>query len=684
MRVSQRSEGATLIVSLLIVMLILAVIMGITAQVTLSTRRSTADQQQLLAARYAAESGIARVQARLKVMNDMLLSSSLPRETKNSEVQAQMLALCGISGIPSSTTSSVQLCDLKDSSTGLRSSDDASNPRVALFTDAVSEQVFAAHGFSSTDKAARSRFWSEMLSGQAGMQYSGGGTDKFLAQFGLQPTRLVMDGPNTYHLYFKVPALSSQGMSGQVSQNVSARSSEPEYFFRISRDPFAKYALFSNHHYLSAQSETNGTGIYFIDSTQFNGPVHTNQHFAFDGKPWFGGDVTSAGCPAGAIGLVTTSTGEQEDGCTATATPGAYFDGTDYQFLKPDQMGSDAKPTYTSSGGRVTAPDFNGSVTWTAPFLSLPANSNDQAADALAFGLPLTGEVSDMQLYREIIGGVERQRITYTQGGVTVQLSYGPDHLMYLLNPLTNQWEVAGKDALGNIISRDVNDNLIPTANQLKFNGVISVQGGGITSLNGGPNVAQPDANGASIASFAGLTVAATGDIGITSNLKYTTPPCAGDAKTSVCNNLDARNILGVFSSGGNVNIVSPASGKATRISNDPVIQAVLMASKGAVQVEGYDQGTAMGKVNLLGGIIENYYGAFGQFSGGSLIHGFGRNFVYDQRTSDGFAPPSFPTQKIWTFKLGMKDAEGKEQVLSKYGIQLQGDMVSTGQGWKP
>ena len=57
MRTTERTQGATLIVSLLLVMLLLAVIMSVTAQVTLSARRSSTDQESILRAQLAAESG---------------------------------------------------------------------------------------------------------------------------------------------------------------------------------------------------------------------------------------------------------------------------------------------------------------------------------------------------------------------------------------------------------------------------------------------------------------------------------------------------------------------------------------------------------------------------------------------------------------------------------------------------
>jgi hypothetical protein len=42
--------------------------------------------------------------------------------------------------------------------------------------------------------------------------------------------------------------------------------------------------------------------------------------------------------------------------------------------------------------------------------------------------------------------------------------------------------------------------------------------------------------------------------------------------------------------------------------------------------------------VHLRGGVVQNYYGAFGTF--GSNMTGYGRDFRYDNR---GFIPPYYP-----------------------------------------
>jgi len=74
------------------------------------------------------------------------------------------------------------------------------------------------------------------------------------------------------------------------------------------------------------------------------------------------------------------------------------------------------------------------------------------------------------------------------------------------------------------------------------------------------------------------------------------------------------------------------------------------MAPHGVFTVDDYDSGSSRGTATLLGGVITDYYGAFGTFSGSSGMRtGYGRNFVYDNRVLKGMAPPYFPFMDKFT-----------------------------------
>jgi len=197
----------------------------------------------------------------------------------------------------------------------------------------------------------------------------------------------------------------------------------------------------------------------------------------------------------------------------------------------------------------------------------------------------------------------------------------------------------------------------------LTFNGVVHVDGTVERVRGPGRTPAgstDPDTAPPAIASFAQVTVAAERGVRITGDLKYEDLPCVGTPTRgpggtvvpAVCDNLDARNILGIYSQGttgspGNV-MIGHNNGNATLNAPDNVtIHGVLMSSTGIVGVESFNSGGVRGTVNLIGGVIEYYYGAFGTFnaSTGLNTHGYGRAFTFDRRTRDtGLAPPYFPT----------------------------------------
>lgn len=663
MRPTERTQGATLIVSLLLVMLLLAVIMSVTAQVTLSARRSSTDQESILRAQLAAESGTALVQARLRVMSTLLRSAQFkPADTP--VVMDDLAALCGLSSLPSVPVGS-DVCDLSSRPQGLR---DAGDARVRLLVRAVSASAFAAAGLDGGTDAKRAAYWSDLFSGPDGTTLTGAPTSAtYAVTYGLRPTRLTRSGVSEYRLFFTMPDAQVTGAAASATRQVRLRAEQTGLNLVIQRPSLAPNALFTNHHFASPEAEAAGDRITFTSRTMFSGPVHTNGQFRFMGRPWFGGAVTSAGCRAGQIQTAPLPTG---DSCASDPEPGAYFDST-FQAQANMTPSPDA-PTFCYAGNPAcaanpdVAPSFPQGVTWNAPFVQLPVNGNDQAAAAQSGGLLISGTVSNLQLYRAAVGGQDSQRITYTVGGVTVNLAVGANGKLRILDGSGN-WVSATRAADGSVA---------PGSPQADFNGVVYVNGE-VADLNAGP-----DPIGEAVAPFSGLTVAASGTINITSDLTYADPPCSGQhtrnpdgsVTPATCANLGARNILGIYSSGGNVNLVSPQSGQPTRLGNDPRIHAVLMAGQGAVQVQGYNTGSPLGNVNLIGGVIENYYGAFGTTSGNVQQTGYGRNFVFDPRTLSGVEPPFFPTSRTWTMAL-VTTPTGTTQPLDP--VQLRGDTVS-------
>jgi hypothetical protein len=129
-------------------------------------------------------------------------------------------------------------------------------------------------------------------------------------------------------------------------------------------------------------------------------------------------------------------------------------------------------------------------------------------------------------------------------------------------------------------------------------------------------------------------TIAATGNVNVTGNVTYEQhTACASPSAEG------RTNLLGLMSWEGDVRI-------ATSAPNDVKVHATVMTPYGEFKVENHSSGSPRGTATILGGVIENTYGAFGTFNAttGAAISGYGRNFVYDVRMSQGMAPPFFPT----------------------------------------
>jgi hypothetical protein len=195
------------------------------------------------------------------------------------------------------------------------------------------------------------------------------------------------------------------------------------------------------------------------------------------------------------------------------------------------------------------------------------------------------------------------------------------------------------------------------------FNGVVHVDGE-IDRVRGPARVpagsSDPEDAPPAVASFGQITVAAEEGVRITGDLKYEDVPCEGtprrDSDGNVvpgsCTNLEASNILGIYSQGtdstpADVMIGHNNWNDSLNAPEDVTIHGVLMSSTGIVGVEDYNRGGVRGSVNLIGGVIEYHYGAFGTFSSstGQNVSGYGRSFTFDRRTREtGLAPPYFPT----------------------------------------
>lgn len=445
-------------------------------------------------------------------------------------------------------------------------------------------------------------------------------------------------GDNTLQQYSLPFVMFSEATQGIYKRNVVLQG---EYRFPIGRSSFARYALFTNVH-----AARGGGDVWFTDRTLFDGPVHTNQYFRFYRNPWFGGEVTSAGCASPGV-----------SSCSGSVTPGASFmsaDGSRQTFIAESSMSPNASaPTY-----RGTQPAFTDGVSWRTSFIRLPDNNDRQRDAANDRGLYFTSNLYSLDLYAADDNGnpLTRDLSGRWQPAATYQY-------IKACTSSSSCTEYRYADGPSKVLYRKSGSSWV--AVQSNFNGVIYVDGN-INRLRGPSRVPaiSVDSNDAppAVARFAEITVAARGDIRITRDLKYESPPCSssptrnldGSVTRATCDNLGANNILGIYAQGtssdpGDVLIGGGNISDGLRAPQNIAIHGVLMSSRGVVGVENYDSLPPSGDVQLLGGIIEYYYGAFGTFnpSTGVFVTGYGRKFTYDQRMLSGKAPPYFPTTEL-------------------------------------
>lgn len=391
--------------------------------------------------------------------------------------------------------------------------------------------------------------------------------------------------------------------TGTVSGTPRKVITSGDFTVRVQHDNFARYALFDVHHTMPGPYL-----VWFKNTTNFSGPVHTNDRFRFYGNPSGTFD-----------GLVTQH-----------LTTAQFYNGGSYVLLDADSNPPKDVPIFNSGYQRGVAEiNLESSVT--------QADLRNQAQGGVG------GSYSDGIYVNNsggnVIGGI------YVKGDATVEMGgSGTDSATYAItqgsttknitvdytNNQTTVQTVGGSTVTYNG-KPDGIDNL----------GTIIYADGGVTSLKG------------TVQKQSQVTVSSQNDIIITNNITYEeyTPAVGqpGQAGYVPPNADNKTNLLGILSWGGNVKI-------GTAAPNDINIHGSVMARNGIFTVDGYADrcyGSPVGgcgTATLLGGAITDFYGAFGTFwsASGEQRSGYGRNFVYDGRMAQGNAPPYFPSMRTF------------------------------------
>ncbi len=391
--------------------------------------------------------------------------------------------------------------------------------------------------------------------------------------------------------------------TGTVAGSSRKVISSGDFTVRVQHDNFARYALFDVHH-----SSPSGGDVWFKNTTNFSGPLHTNDRYRFYGNP--------SGTFNGAVAQHLTTA--------------KFFNSGNNILLDADRNGDIDVPIFNDEYQRgVNEINLESSVT--------QQDLRDQAQGGVGGsyddgiyvnnsggnvigGIYIKGDstvemgkdANNNATYR-IVQGTTTKNITvdYTNNRTTVQTVSGPTDV-YNGKP-------DGIDNLGNIIYVD----------------------GAVNSLSG---LVQKDSQ---------VTVSSQSDIVISNHITYEEyNPSQGVPGQAgyVPPNADGKtNLLGILSWGGDVMI-------GTSAPNDINIHGSVMARNGIFTVDDYANRCygnpvgGCGTATLLGGAITDFYGAFGTFwsANGNPRSGYGRNFVYDERMAQGTAPPYFPSMRTF------------------------------------
>lgn len=144
------------------------------------------------------------------------------------------------------------------------------------------------------------------------------------------------------------------------------------------------------------------------------------------------------------------------------------------------------------------------------------------------------------------------------------------------------------------------------------------------------------------------LTIAGTADVIITGNLYPTGLKLANAGESATKPSGTA--VLGLIA-GEYVRVYHPcSSGKNGKNSlSGPWIYAGILATQHSWLVDNSNCGEALGKLNVYGAIGQDYRGIVAEVSGSTVIHGYSKNYEYDERLATD-EPPYFlaPLKAGW------------------------------------
>jgi Tfp pilus assembly protein PilX len=401
----------------------------------------------------------------------------------------------------------------------------------------------------------------------------------------------------TYNYMFTIQSNGALSKTGQ-------RRVQSTGALRISatRGSFSDYLVLTDQFKMA----NNGT-VWFTSSDVFDGRVHTNDGFKFAFHPVFQDRVTQG---------------------AAYAT--FYNNGSQI-------------PLDANNNGTIDTPDFFGGYLRSQPTVPLPTNANDAQSAALGLtpngSAPTSGQINTA-LTGSATGTPANGGYLINSGGAVTGGIYiqGNANRVKMWTDTTTHHQYYQVSVPPNFISVEVD----PAANQTRVWNQLGMGGTpdhvytglpkGVLYANGGiSNLTGPDRDVVTgnvppaLALNQRALIASNSDIVIQGDL--------------TCDRYDlSTNVLGIFSSGGAVRIGNSAP---ANLSVDAFVMAC-GSTNGEFTVDNWNSGAPRGAMNLRGGVVSRFYGAFYTWDvNGNPVTGYTRSFHYDQR---GLIPPYYPT----------------------------------------
>lgn len=393
----------------------------------------------------------------------------------------------------------------------------------------------------------------------------------------------------TFDYRYTITADGSSG--GQARRSVKSSG-----VLRVSasRGSFTDYLVYTNQH-----TTPSGGSIWFTSASHFDGRVHSNGRLRFAYQPTF------------------------EDLVTSVSPQATYYGDGDNVTLDADRNGD------------IDVPDFEGGFQRGAPNIALPDNAYSQLNAALGLSVTSTLEpdasVINTQLGLGTSSSAPADGIYVVHaggamcGGLYVQGDL--DQCLMTVDAQGRQVYRLQQGATTRTITVDrVNNStsVLTGSSTTTYAGVprgVLYVSGSLNDLRGPDRVSGNVVP--AVAEHTQLLITAEEDIILKRDL--------------TCTNYDAGdNVVGLFSSDGSVRVSTSAP---DNMRLDAFVMAA--ASDGSFRVDDHGSGSPRGDFFLRGGMVTEFYGAFGTFNGEERRSGYGRRFTYDRR---GIIPPYFPT----------------------------------------